>query len=382
MEIMITQTEKEIDYSAVLPQPPVFVVGYMHSGTTLLVSILKNHSSTFSANGETKYFMHLPIIQRTFPNLEDDNVLKEFVYYVIRVVIMEYNTNKPKADGNGDFSIVWLRNDKKRLEAIMADAKNNRDHKAIFTIVSNHIAQSAGKSRWVEKTPTHIFHIEEIEESVPNALFIEIVRDPRDILASKKTRRSDVWTSKKYIGNRKKKNLEKAFDPFWDSLSWKSAIRAGQTAKEKYPGRVHRIRYEDLVEKPEKEIRQMCSFLNIKFEPEMLNIKTHNSAEDNRSPASESGIVNTSVGRWQDTLNASEAMMCQWVLSQEMEYLEYKRTKTSAKSKLKIPVLLLKSGFEFILRSYRRLRLGGWVFFQTVFANYWKRFQIAYLRRN
>lgn len=379
---MIAQTEKESDYSAILPQPPIFVVGYMHSGTTLLVDILKNHSSTFSANGETKYFMNLPIIRRIFPNLEDDSVLEEFVYFVIRVVIMEYVSNQPKVKGNGDFNIVWLKNDKKRLEAIMADAKKNRDHSAMFTIVSNHMAQSAGKSRWVEKTPTHIFHIEEIEKCVPDALYVEIVRDPRDVLASKKTRRSDVWTSQKYAAKRKRKNLEKAFDPLWDSLSWQSAIRAGQMTSKNYPNRFHRIKYENLVKDSEKEVRQMCSFLKMEFEPEMLNVKTHNSAENSKPSDTKRGIVKTSVGRWQNTLSASEAMMCQWLLGKEMKYLGYEMTAASTASKLKFPVLLVKSGFEFILRSYRRLRLGGWMFFQTVFTNYWKRFKIAYLRRN
>lgn len=370
--------EKNKDYSAVLPQPPIFVVGYMHSGTTLLVNIIKGHSSVFSGNRETKFFMYLPMIRKRFPDLEDDEVLKEFVNFIIVNVKTGYSSDKLRE--NPGFYSGWLGNDKNRYQAILSDAKQCKDYQAIFAIVSNHLTKAVGKLRWVEKTPTHIFHLDEIIQCVPDALFVEIIRDPRDILASKKTRWSQVQISDKYKEKRIAKSFEKAFDPVWDSLSWQSAVRAGQIAKTKYPDRIYSIKYENLVEDPETEVRRLCSFLNMDFEAGILNIQIRNSAADDLRETFKGGIVKTSVGRWKNNLSDTDVMICQWVLKKELNFLGYDVSATSLKTKLKFPVVVLRAIFEFFLRLYRRLRMGGWGYLRNVITNYRKRVKISFSR--
>lgn len=364
---------KEQYYSGELAQSPIFVVGYMHSGTTLLINILRSHSTVFAGNRETKYFMHLPMIRETYPNLDDDKILQDFVFYVIAVVKKGFSKNKLDAKIAPDFRLEWFGNDEKRLKVLLEDARKNRNYKAMFNLVSNHMAQSMGKSRWVEKTPTHIFHIDDVVKNVPDVRFVEIVRDPRDVLASKKTRRLDVWKSEKYSANRLKKHWEKAFDPMWDSLSWKSAVHAGQQARDKYPNRTLLINYEDLAEKPEQKVREVCDFLNMKFEPEMLNITVRNSAEDNAGEENQTGIVTTSIGRWRKTLSLAEVGVCQLQVGKDMKELGYLIAPIPLIHKLKMPFVLAASAFEFIQRSYRRWRYGGWSYFQNIFTNYWKR---------
>ncbi|MEZ5428782.1 MAG: sulfotransferase [Pyrinomonadaceae bacterium] len=373
---MKAPTDNKIDYSGKLPSPPVFVVGYMHSGTTLLINILKSQSSVFSGNRETKYFMHLPMIRKVYSDLENDEVLKNFVFYAIKIVKTGFNKTEMNVKVPAEFNVQWFGDDEKRLEVLMKDAKLNRDHGAIFNLVSNHMAQSMGKSRWVEKTPTHIFHIDEMLKSVPDALFVEIVRDPRDVLASKKTRRLGVWESEKYAGDRLKKHREKAFDPLWDSLSWKSAIHAGRKARDKYPEKIILIRYEDLAENPEQKVREICDFLKMEFEPEMLNITTRNSAEDDAEDVGQTGIQTNSIGRWHKTLRSPEVGVCQWQVGEDMSDLGYSLVSISRKDKVKMPFVLAGGLFEFVRASYRRLRLGGWLYFQNVLVNYWKRVRI------
>lgn len=377
---MNDQTKKSIDYSGKLTQPPVFVVGYMHSGTTLLINILKSHSTVFSGNRETKYFMNLPMIKKTFPNLEDDEILRKFVFYVIKVVKEGFNKAELNPKVTTEFRSEWFGEDEKRLDVLLEQAKQHRDYRGMFGLVSNHLTQSMGKSRWFEKTPTHIFHLDEIIEKIPDALFVEIIRDPRDVLASKKTRRLGVWESEKYAKDRWKKHLEKGFDPFWDTLSWQSAIRAGQKAHEKYPDRIFTVKYEDLTTNPEQKVREVCEFLDLRFEPEMLNITTRNTAEEISSEAEKKGIVTTSIGRWQKTLNMTEVAVCQWQVKKDLNNLGYLTTSVPLIYRLKIPFALFGSLFEFIQRSFRRFQLGGWSYFQTVFVNYWKRFKVLVFR--
>lgn len=65
------------------------------------------------------------------------------------------------------------------------------------------------------------------------------------------------------------------------------------------PGRVHRVVHEDLVERPEKEIRRLLDFLGLPFEPACLTFHENRrpvrtaSAEQVRRPINRAGI-----GRW------------------------------------------------------------------------------------
>lgn len=348
---------------------PIFVVGYMHSGTTLLRNILQRNTAVFSGGGETKYFDYLPIFRRTYPNLGDDLVLQNFIIFVVGIVKNGY---KFRSGGRDRFKSTDISNED--LDALLTRARRNREHGAVFRAVFDHLAQMAGKTQWLEKTPTHVFHVDRIVRSIPNARFVEIVRDPRDILASKKTRRLTVWKTDRYKPEQKLiKHQEKAYDPFWDSLAWKSAIRAGWSAREKYPDRVLSIRYEDLVSDVEAKVLEICDFLKLEFQSEMLNVSPGIPAEWGRRR--NSGVHADSIGRWQRVLKPAEVALCQWLVKGEMHRLGYSRAPSAFVDQAKIPFLILKSIFEFFQRLFRRWRLGGFSYFVNVLINYCKRFR-------
>lgn len=49
---------------------PIFIVGYMHSGTTLLHSILRANPAVYRAAYETKYFEYAPTVRHAYPDLD------------------------------------------------------------------------------------------------------------------------------------------------------------------------------------------------------------------------------------------------------------------------------------------------------------------------
>lgn len=53
---------------------PICIVGYMHSGTTLLFNVLRGHASIYTAAPETKFFEVLPRLKRRFVDLGDIEV--------------------------------------------------------------------------------------------------------------------------------------------------------------------------------------------------------------------------------------------------------------------------------------------------------------------
>lgn len=114
---------------------------------------------------------------------------------------------------------------------------------------------------WCEKTPRNVRYIGNILNHWDQTRFINIIRDPRDVLTS----------------HHRDKPGE-----YWVHLNrWVRDVNEGLQFKD-HP-RVFTIRYEDLVQNFEPSIRELCDFLGIECGPEILNWHTHTTVRRNRS---------------------------------------------------------------------------------------------------
>jgi hypothetical protein len=98
---------------------------------------------------------------------------------------------------------------------------------------------NGGERRFVEKTPRHFEHIDEILERFPQAQFIYVVRHPLDVCASWKRRTGNISTG---------------------LLRWKQAGRHCLGRYAFYPA-VKVSRYEDLVSEPRRELKMLFDFI-------------------------------------------------------------------------------------------------------------------------
>jgi hypothetical protein len=104
----------------------------------------------------------------------------------------------------------------------------------------------------VEKTPRHIYRVEQIRQLVPGAKFIVATRDGRDVVAS---------MGKRYG------NYEKAF------RRWvKDTTRSIQTLES--PDSIL-WKYEDFIDDPELSLRRICDFVGIEYLDDLLNYHKH-----------------------------------------------------------------------------------------------------------
>jgi hypothetical protein len=121
-------------------------------------------------------------------------------------------------------------------------------------------AEKQGKERFGDKTPAYMQQLELLEKVFPGAQYVHIVRDGRDaalsFLAMRRRPRFN-WARPRGLGD---------FACQWD-LEVRGARRFGATTAN---GRYLEVRYEDLVAKPELRLREVCAFLELPFEPEML----------------------------------------------------------------------------------------------------------------
>jgi hypothetical protein len=106
-----------------------------------------------------------------------------------------------------------------------------------------------GKRFLVNKTPNDVFITERIQECWPDARFVFLLRHPASIARSRANARPQ---------DSDEQNLAMV-------LRYANAL---EKARRTLPG--IDVRYEALTENPERELRRLCDFLGVRFEPAML----------------------------------------------------------------------------------------------------------------
>lgn len=132
-------------------------------------------------------------------------------------------------------------------------------------------AMNNGKKHSLDHTPSNLIHAEFLHKIFPDFKLIHIYRDPRDVIAS--------FTGREWGSDSSKRNLMWIENILgrWDSI--KSKIP---------PTSYHELAFEQFIHDPEKEISNICKFLNIDYEEEIfdMDLSSHN------------------IGRWKRDLNS------------------------------------------------------------------------------
>jgi hypothetical protein len=119
-----------------------------------------------------------------------------------------------------------------------------------------------GKQRWGEKTPRNAFWMDEILENFPDAQFVHIVRDGRDMAI-------DISDS-----------MLLPYSVYSGANLWQRYVTAiRESASRLTPHNFLEIRYEDLCAAPETVIRRLCEYLGIAFHQAMLEPNRTGSAQ-------------------------------------------------------------------------------------------------------
>jgi len=148
-------------------------------------------------------------------------------------------------------SIVGARWQRMKLFGLEADYW----HKKIgefFSGFQTDYCRMRGKARWADKSPLYTLKLDFINRVFPECQVIHVVRDPLDVTRSYYER----W------GYRKA----------WAApAEWQNHVtRARAMSDVLGPERFLEIRYEDLVQKTEKTLREVCGFLKEVWDPVML----------------------------------------------------------------------------------------------------------------
>jgi hypothetical protein len=214
---------------------PIFIVGTPRSGTTLLASMLSAHSR-LQCGPETFFFSRLRkaprsrlLSRRTWPD-----VALEWLFSLAvdgEPLHQQFGVSREQAS---DFLRLQAPSIGRTLEALTATH-----------------ARLAGKARWIEKTPQHLWCIQEIRREFPEAYIVRIVRDPRDVALSL----SKVpWAPDSILAN---------------VYRWATDQQAAEVLMQGET-RVLTVQYETLVTEPQRVLGDLCTFVGERFEQQML----------------------------------------------------------------------------------------------------------------
>jgi len=113
-------------------------------------------------------------------------------------------------------------------------------------------AERQGKPRWGDKTPVYVESMDLIGEALPEARFIHLIRDGRDVALSRARRGFGKNAGGRRAGER-----------------WRRRILAAREQSKRLPHYLE-LRYEDLIEDSEGNLRRVCDFVELEFDPAML----------------------------------------------------------------------------------------------------------------
>ena len=339
------------------PNSPIFIVGYMHTGTSLIKAILKRDPSVWALAGESHFFQDLAKVRREFPDLTDEATRRAYVYYLIKLAYLGHKhgvTHREKWV-LADFGLT-----ESRLEEILVATSALHEHESLFGPVIDCLTEFAGKERWIEKTPVHVHFLAQIIRLMPDVKVIEMVRDPRAALASRKLRQTDSeWLDAKERAELQEVDRSTNYDPILDSMMWKAAIHAAREVKRNRPQNIVSVRYEDLVADPAATVGRVCEFAGLPYSDEMLNVGWINSAtlmKEQADRTAKSGISTSAVEKWRNELTPTELFICQFLLKSEMRELGYEPVPAGLGARLKAPLILAGTAVNLIQRMSKKRR--------------------------
>lgn len=284
---------------------PIFVVGTARAGTTLVSRILGRHTAVL-APGETHFYEDLWGQRDRFGDLTTADALVPAADFLLRS-FERYNQ---------DYQSVV--DDLLTRDMLIGRALAlGGGYANLYYAFMGLLTEAAGKTRFCDDTPKHLFHLDTIFTQFPDARVIACVRDARDFLCSYRS----LWTR-----SRDPQRLKALYHPVMTSTLWRTSARQmRRCADVAYPGRVHIVQYEKLVADPATAVREFCTFTGLTYSDDLLNVAENNSSFER----GRSGIFTSSVGRWRDCLEPEEVWTVQRIAGEEMAYFSYEPVPTA-----------------------------------------------------
>ncbi len=304
-------------------------MGCHRSGTNLLYDML------LSSGGFAIYRGYLPIYKVLIP----------------RYGAMQSRANREK------IVATWLRSKGFRRTGLAPEQLSNRILNECQTggdfirVVMDSVAQQQNVGRWAVYDPDNVLHSERVKKDIPNALFVHIIRDGRDIALSLKK-----------MGG---------FAPLpWDrsetnslvatALYWEWMVRHGRAVGRLFPADYLEIRYEDLVTNPREALARVGGFIGHDLDYDRIQraglgrlSETNSSFREEESKAEIHPL-----GRWKQRLSAESVAAIEGTVGDCLEENGYQLSLPAAERSGSLRFSWMRSMYPAFLGSKLWLKMN------------------------
>lgn len=275
---------------------PFFIIGSGRSGTTLLRAILQTHPE-----------VHIPpetyVLGRVIKNYKRYSRLPWRALLIMILAEFEYHSEF------GTFGIS-LSELYRKLKGCLPEERNLAQVLNSFYMFHASTVKPTA-TRWGDKTPKNTFYLNRILAVFPDALFIHMIRDGRDVVKS-------MLEAGRY------KTIYEAAE------RWTRSVQLAKDFGKKYQGHYYEMKYEDLVKAPQDKIQDICNFLGLEFIGSMLrhhetqstliDVDKYSHLSNVKAP-----ISTAFTGKWRRYFNPVEIDELHARMGPMLESLDYQR---------------------------------------------------------
>jgi hypothetical protein len=293
-DTIVSQEYCKFDEVCAFNRRGLFLGGAAKSGTTLLLSLLDGHPKLVVLPEQTHFLDKL----RNFSGL--NSCAAKVQWLVAESNLRLLGQGRIESHGETKASIRdYTGFDYSGFVRLAEEfAKEPRlNDSLIFSEIVRAYAIAKGSdwqncTRWVEKTPGNEIRADKLFKLFPEARLLQVVRDPRAVFASRKTR-----LIKTYGHHTKAHRLVRE----WNESS--RQIRKLQKRTDNYL----LVRYEDIVQDTTRTLEKISQFIGIELLPVMLEpTRAGNRWRGNSSYHEFAGISAESVNQWKNVLTEDE----------------------------------------------------------------------------
>ncbi len=277
---------------------PVFVVGCPRSGTTLLYNML------LSAGGFAVYLAESNVFNLLVPRFGD------FSNGATREKLIDAWIESKL------FRASFLDADEIRSK-LLAECKNGGD---FLRIVMGEMAREQGAQRWADNSPEELLYARTIKKYLPDALFIHVIRDGRDVSLSLDAR-PYAWIR-----------------PFsWDlkdklavtGIFWEWMVNRGRRLGRELGNDCMEVQFEQLQGDPAGTLAKIGKFIQHRLDYEHIRrVGIGSVSEPNTSFKGDPG---SPVGRWKQKMTPDKLDLFESLMGTTLRELNYPLA-TSAKA--------------------------------------------------
>jgi hypothetical protein len=204
---------------------PIFIGGGRRSGTSLLRGIVGSHKSV------AIFPFDIPVFKNYYEAWGDYHLSSRQVSELLKHV---YKSSKHEEAEK----VTSVPGKEKVLRRLNQDGKKGKRN--FFDVACAYLgayAEEQGRDRWGLKNPGSEFYAEDILNTYPNAKFIHVVRDPRDVLVSIQNYEGISFNiSLNTLKNDTSRFIGGNFRSWNDE--WRDSTKLGLNLEKKYPKKI------------------------------------------------------------------------------------------------------------------------------------------------